>query len=74
MSHVIPEENTERRRRANCRKGRHDFGENQHVGGGIIRRVCDVCGSVTIDLTQGEGLTAPVLASSDSILKLARRR
>lgn len=74
MSHIQPEDKTQRHRRADCRKGRHDFGENQSIGAGIVRRVCDACGSVTIDLTPGEELAAPVIPSSDSILNLVRRQ
>ncbi len=73
MSHIQPEGKTQRHRRADCRKGRHDFGENQSIGAGIARRVCDACGSVTIDLTPGEELTAPVVPSPDTIIDLIRQ-
>ena len=73
MSHLRPEDMTERRRRAACRRGRHSYGPDQHIGAGIIRRVCDVCSSVNIDLTEVE-LTAPVLKSGDNIIKLAADR
>ncbi|MGH8871603.1 MAG: hypothetical protein ACRDWS_06495 [Acidimicrobiia bacterium] len=51
MSHVRPEETSLFHRKFSCRRGRHRFGVGQQVGGGIIRRVCVACGSVTIDLT-----------------------
>lgn len=73
MSHLRPEDMTERRRRAACRRGRHSYGADQHIGAGIIRRVCEVCSSVNIDLTEVE-LTAPVLKTGENILNLASRR
>ncbi|MDX1468490.1 MAG: hypothetical protein R3258_04060 [Acidimicrobiia bacterium] len=73
MSHLRPEDMTERRRRAACRRGRHSYGADQHIGAGIIRRVCDACNSVNIDLTEVE-LTAPVIQTGDNILKLAADR
>lgn len=42
-----------------CRKGRHNYGEEQNVGAGILRRVCTTCGSVSIDLTKAHELTVP---------------
>jgi hypothetical protein len=51
VSHLRPGEKV-RRNRAACRKGRHSYGASQNVGAGIVRRVCDVCSEVTIDLTQ----------------------
>jgi hypothetical protein len=45
-----------RRRKAKsaCRRGNHRYGGYQEVGGGIRRRVCLACASVTIDLTGAE--------------------
>lgn len=60
VSHLRPEEKTGRHKMSACRKGRHAYGEEQNVGAGILRRVCDVCGSVSIDLTQAEDPGKPV--------------
>lgn len=35
-----------------CRIGKHRWSADQNVGAGIVRRVCSVCRSVTIDLTK----------------------
>lgn len=51
VSHLRPEDVTARHRRSSCRRGRHDYGEAQHIGAGIVRQVCDACAAVTIDLT-----------------------
>lgn len=56
MSHLRPED----RSRNSCRKGRHYFGANQHIGGGIARRICEDCGEITIDLTGAEEVTTPI--------------
>lgn len=74
MSHLSPEDRSERHRRSSCRRGRHDYGAYQNIGAGIIRRVCDACGSVTIDLTNADELKAPVVPSRDNILKLVARK
>ena len=60
MTHLRPEDRPTRRVRSACRRGRHFYGEGQHVGGGIVRRVCDECGEVSIDLTQVEEVTRPL--------------
>lgn len=73
MSHVRPEEKTDRHRRLSCRRGRHDYGANQNIGAGIIRRVCEACGAVNIDLSETE-LSRPVLRTGENILKLIGRR
>jgi hypothetical protein len=38
----------------NCRAGRHVYGPAQHVGGGLIRRICIRCDAVSIDLTAAD--------------------
>ncbi|MEX0698852.1 MAG: hypothetical protein WD895_10555 [Acidimicrobiia bacterium] len=43
-----------KRRIADCRKGGHNYAEGQHIGAGIMRRVCQTCAYVTIDLTGSE--------------------
>lgn len=43
-----------RRARAECRENRHRYGAAQEIGGGILRRVCAVCGAVSIDLTAAD--------------------
>jgi hypothetical protein len=40
-----------RKAKVDCQVGRHRFGSLQTVGGGIVRRVCTACSSITIDLT-----------------------
>ena len=44
---------------ASCRKGLHDFGKQQNIGGGIGRQVCTKCSAVSIDLTQPDHLESP---------------
>lgn len=43
-----------RRAMADCRNQKHRYGSAQEIGGGILRRVCVVCGAVSIDLTAVE--------------------
>jgi len=74
MSHVRPEDKSTRARRNDCRKGRHTYGESQHVGAGIVRQVCDVCSAVTIDLTSADELRVPVLRSKSSILDMTAQQ
>ena len=56
-------------RYVNCKKGQHDYADAGHVGGGIARRTCGMCGFVQIDLSEAlpvndSGLfTEPKLAS-----------
>lgn len=71
MSHLRPEDRSFKHSRAACRKGRHLYGESQNIGAGILRRVCDICGEVTIDLTKADGLTAPILRPTKTISSLA---
>lgn len=54
MSHLPPEIKARRHRVSWCRKGRHNYGEPQHIGGGIERQVCLTCGTVSIDLTEAD--------------------
>lgn len=50
MSHLRPEARP-RHKISSCKKGRHNYGEVQTIGGGITRQVCQTCADVTIDLT-----------------------
>jgi len=54
MSHIHPEPKSSKHRIADCRKGNHAYAEGQHIGAGIMRRVCQTCAYVTIDLTGSE--------------------
>lgn len=74
MSHLGPIDETPRRRRADCRKGIHDYGEPQNIGAGILRRVCGLCAMVTIDLTNADELTAPLIPNQTSIIELAAQQ
>ncbi len=60
MTHVRGEDRPLKHRMSACRKGRHDFGDPQNVGAGIIRRVCGTCAAVSIDLTQADELSTPM--------------
>jgi hypothetical protein len=51
MTHLRPEEKSAKRRKSDCRKGLHAYGATQSIGAGIDRRVCQLCNTVTIDLT-----------------------
>lgn len=44
----------ERRTQPDCRAGRHRYGPPQPIGGGILRRLCPSCGTVSIDLTEAD--------------------
>jgi hypothetical protein len=50
MSHLRPE-SKQRHKLSSCKKGDHDFGEAQMIGGGITRQVCRTCSDIRIDLT-----------------------
>jgi hypothetical protein len=50
MSHLRPEARP-RHKLSSCKKGHHNYGEMQAIGGGITRQVCETCAVVTIDLT-----------------------
>jgi hypothetical protein len=50
MSHLRPEARP-RHKLSSCKKGHHNYGETQAIGGGITRQVCETCADVTIDLT-----------------------
>jgi hypothetical protein len=71
VSHIRPEDRTFKTRRAACRRGHHHYGESQNVGAGILRRVCDTCGEVTIDLTDVDGVTAPAVRKTFKIKSLS---
>lgn len=43
-----------RKARQACRDGIHRYGSGSDVGGGILRRLCGVCGAVSIDLTPSD--------------------
>ncbi|MEX1005369.1 MAG: hypothetical protein WD156_08375 [Acidimicrobiia bacterium] len=49
-----------RRPKGSCRAG-HLFGPGQRVGGGILRYLCAVCGSMSIDI---RGADVPVETGS----------
>jgi Zn finger protein HypA/HybF involved in hydrogenase expression len=74
VSHLRPETKTMKRRRADCRKGRHIHGESQNIGAGILRRVCEVCGDVSIDLTKADELSVPLIKLNKSIISMAAQR
>jgi hypothetical protein len=44
-----------------CREDRHRLGPAQAIGGGITRRLCTECGSVSIDLTAADDPAPGVL-------------
>lgn len=71
MSHIGPTNKEPRQRRSDCRKGRHEYGEPQNIGAGILRRVCALCAMVTIDLTSADELTTPLIPNQTSILSIA---
>lgn len=50
-----------RKARIECRQEHHRFGSAQPVGGGIVRRICDACGSISIDLTEVDDAHLPAL-------------
>ena len=67
MSHLRPEDRSERHKRSACRKGRHLYGRAQNIGAGIVRQVCETCGEVTIDLTGANEQTTPVVRRTGRI-------
>ncbi len=55
MTHIRSEtKSSSKHKIADCRKGRHDYGEGQHIGATIMRHVCLTCAYVTIDLSGAE--------------------
>lgn len=42
-----------------CLVGRHHYGDDHDVGAGILRRACEACGGVTIDLRGADELSDP---------------
>lgn len=69
MSHIRPEPKPSKRRVTDCRKGGHDYAEGQHIGAGIMRRVCQTCAYVTIDLT-GSELTSDGMIERQTLTQL----
>lgn len=67
VSHLTPNDRSTRQTRAACRRGRHEFGESRSIGGGISRQVCEACGEVTIDLTDAEPLSEPMVRANGKI-------
>lgn len=59
VTHLRPAEAPRRHRRSGCRNGDHAFGTTQHIGGGIARRVCSVCATVSIDLSSAYEMVEP---------------
>ena len=39
------------RDQVSCRRGEHRYGLATEAGGGIVRRICLACGTLSIDLT-----------------------
>jgi len=72
MTHLRDEDRPKHRLSA-CKKGRHAYGDAQYIGAGIIRRVCDTCGDVTIDLTAAHEPAASGADARRSIRSEARR-
>jgi hypothetical protein len=73
MSHLSPQDQSRKHRRADCRKGRHDYGQAQRIGAGIRRQVCETCGAVSIDLTGSDELTTPLVNTQKSIVAQVSR-
>ena len=65
--------NSSKHRVADCRRGSHEYGEGQHIGAGIMRRVCQTCAYVTIDLT-GTELTSDGMTESQVAARLTTAR
>lgn len=74
VSHLRPEDRRPRRRRSACRKGRHDYGEPQNIGAGIVRQVCGVCSAVTIDLTGAYEAKSALVSDNRAIISLVTRQ
>lgn len=72
MSHLRPED--KKHKKSDCRKGRHVYGVSQHIGAGILRRVCQSCARVTIDLTKADELKEPATPGQSSTLSLAAQQ
>jgi hypothetical protein len=51
MTHLRAEDISTVHRKSSCRRGSHRYGDPLNVGAGIVRRVCQSCGSVSIDVT-----------------------
>jgi len=64
VSDQKPGRRSRRKAASDCRKGDHRYGSPKHVGGGMTRQTCSVCGAVTIDLTRTERTIEPALFGS----------
>ena len=73
MSHLRPDDK-QKHRRSDCKKGRHEYGEAQNIGGGIQRQVCTMCGRVAIDLTRADELTATLIPGYSRLLTLTPQK
>jgi hypothetical protein len=73
VTHLRPEDQRPRHRRSACRKGRHQYGEPQHIGAGIERQVCEVCSAVTIDLTGAYEAKSALVSDNRGIISLVTR-
>ena len=73
VSHIHPETKGQKHRRSDCRRGSHEYDKPQSVGAGIIRRVCSLCSAVTIDLTNVDELTTPVVSPQSNIIAMTAR-
>jgi hypothetical protein len=51
MTHIRVEDTSIVHRKSSCRRGGHRYGAPLNVGAGILRRVCQACGSVSIDVS-----------------------
>ena len=73
MTHLRPEAKATRHKRSDCRKDNHNYGEEQNIGAGILRRVCATCGAVSIDLTSADELKTPIQRNQTNILSMTRQ-
>lgn len=73
MTHLRPEDRRPWHRRSACRKGRHEYGEPQHIGAGIERQVCQICSAVTIDLTGAYEAKSALVSNNRGIISLVTR-
>lgn len=73
MTHLRPEARAQRHKRSDCRKDIHNYGEEQNIGAGILRRVCSTCGDVSIDLTYADELKQPLQRNQANILSMTKR-
>jgi hypothetical protein len=74
LTHLRQGERATKHRKSDCKKGDHLFGATQSVGAGIARRVCEVCGAVTIDLTTAYEMSEPTGTPRSRLGSRGRRR